>query len=180
MKKAQTITAKNITKTYGNKPFNLNAKTTGNGKLTYTTGDRKVATVSASGKVTIKGCGTTTITIKASETAKYKATEKQVTITVKPKKVTLSSAKATKSKTITVKWKKDTKATGYTLQYSTDKKFKKNVKNVTIKNNKTTTKKITKLKTGKTYYVRLRAYKTDSKGEKLYGQYSGVKKVKIK
>ena len=36
-----------------------------------------------------------------------------------------------------------------------------------------------KLKKGKTYYVRVRAYKKDSTGRKVYGKYSTVKKIKI-
>lgn len=32
----------------------------------------------------------------------------------------------------------------------------------------------------KTYYVKVRAYKKDSKGKKIYGSYSTVKKIKIK
>ena len=177
--KAQTITAKNITKTYGTKAFNLGAKINGNGTLTYKSANTKVATVSNTGKVTIKGCGKTTITIKAAETNEYKAAEKQITITVKPKKQKVASLKSIKAKTITVKWKKDTKATGYIIQYSTDKKFKKNVKKVTISKNKTTTKKISKLKSGKKYYVRICSYKKAS-GAKIQGSYSAVKSVTVK
>ena len=44
---------------------------------------------------------------------------------------------------------------------------------------KSTSKTITKLKKGKTYYVKVRAYTKDSKGKKVYGKYSNVKKVKI-
>ena len=41
------------------------------------------------------------------------------------------------------------------------------------------TKKITKLKKGKTYYIKVRAYKMDSQGNKVYGSYSKIKKIKI-
>ena len=177
--KAQSITAKDITKTYGAKAFSVGAKTSGNGKLTYTSGDKKIATVSESGKVTIKGCGKTTITIKAAETKEYKAVEKKITLTVKPQKQKISSLKEVKAETITVKWKKDTKASGYILQYSTDKNFKKNVKSKTISNNKTTSAKIAKLTAGKKYYVRVCSYKKVS-GAKLKGSYSAVKSVQIK
>ena len=176
--KAQTITAKNITKTYGDKAFNLGAKTTGDGMLTYTSSDKKVAIISASGKVTIKGYGKTTVTIKATATSGYKAAQKKITITIKPKKQTISSVKSNETKIITVKWKKDTKANGYILQYSTDKKFKKDIKTVKISNNKTTSKTIGKLKAGKKYYVRICAYKQSSK--KIKGSYSGVKSVTVK
>lgn len=39
---------------------------------------------------------------------------------------------------------------------------------------------INKLQKGKTYYVRIRAYKVDSTGAKVYGSYSKTAKVKIK
>lgn len=177
-KKVSAITAKDITKTYGSKSFNIGAKTTSDGKLTYKSADKKVVTVSDSGKVSIKGCGKTIITIKVSETSQYKSAEKKITITIKPKKQKVSSVKSTAAKTITVKWNKDTKATGYIFQYSTDKNFKKNVKTVTISKNKTTSKKISKLKSGKKYYVRICSYKKVS-GEKIQGSYSAVKSVKV-
>ena len=179
LQKVQTIKANNFTKVYGTKSFTIGAKTDGNGKLSYTSGNKKVAVVSERGKVTITGCGKTTITIKASETKEYKAAEKKITITVKPKQQKISSVKSTSSKTFTVKWKKDTKATGYILQYATDKKFEKNVKNVVIANNKTTSKKVSKLKAGKKYYVRICSYKTFSK-TKIRGSYSAVKSVTTK
>ena len=122
--------------------------------------------------------GKTTITVKAAVTKEYKAAEKKITITIKPQKQKVSSLKSSKAKTITVKWKKDTKATGYILQYSTDKNFKKNVKSKTISNSKTTSAKITKLKTGKKYYVKICSYKKIS-GAKLKGSYSAVKSVKV-
>ena len=72
--------------------------------------------------------------------------------------------------------KKVTGANGYQLVYATNKKFTKNKKTLTLKS---TTKTISKLKKGTTYYVKVRAYKV-SNGKKVYGKYSSVKKVKIK
>ena len=39
---------------------------------------------------------------------------------------------------------------------------------------------ITELPQGKTYYVKVRAYKTDENGKKIYGKYSSKKKLTIK
>ncbi len=178
-KKVQNITAKDITKTYGTKAFSIGAKTNGDGKLTYISGDKKVATVSENGKVTIKGCGKTTITMKAAATKEYKAAEKKITLTVKPQKQKISFVKSAKAGAVTVKWKKDTKASGYVLQYSTDKNFKKNVKSKTISNNKTTSAKVAKLTVGKKYYARVCSYKKAS-GTKLKGSYSAVKSVQVR
>ena len=80
---------------------------------------------------------------------------------------------------MTVSWKRDKKATGYQLTYAQNKKFKKGRKNITISKNKTTKKTVKKLKAKKTYYVKVRAYKSVGK-TKLYGAYSGVKKVKTR
>ena len=176
--KAQKITAKSYTKTYGSKPFKLGAKTNGNGKLTYKSSNTKVAAVSSAGKVTLKGTGKATITITAAATDTYKAATKKITITVKPKKVAGLKLKAAKKK-MTVTWKRDTKATGYQVTYALNSKFTKSKKNVTISKNKTTKKVIKKLKSGKTYYVKIRAYKKVGSA-KLYGSYSAVKKIKVK
>ena len=73
---------------------------------------------------------------------------------------------------------KATQTTGYQLQYSTSSKFK-GAKTVTITKNKTTSKKISKLKAKKKYYVRVRTYKTVGK-TKYYSSWSKVKSVKTK
>ena len=87
------------------------------------------------------------------------------------KKVTALSGKKAK-----VNLQKVTGADGYEIVYSTDKKFKKNVKKETVTG---TSKTLSKLSKGKTYYVKVRAYKKDSTGAKVYGSFSGAKKVKI-
>ena len=173
------ITAKNITKTYGCKAFSIGAKSKSGGKLTYSVTDKKVAAVDKKGKVTVKGYGQTKITITSAAKGKYPKAKKTITLTVKPVKTRIASVKSTKSKNMVVKWKKDTKATGYVIQYSTDKKFKKGVKTVTITKNKTTSKTIGKLKGGKNYYVRVCAYKK-SNGKQIKGSYSAVKSIKVK
>ena len=95
---------------------------------------------------------------------------------VKVAKASLTSAKNSKSKQILLKYKKVSGAKGYEISYSTDKKFKKVV---TKKNTAKTSYTISKLKKGKIYYVRIRAYKMDSTGKKVYGKYSSMKKVKV-
>jgi hypothetical protein len=88
-------------------------------------------------------------------------------------------------KAITVKWKKQTakmpksRITGYQIQLATNKKFTKNKKTVNVKGYKKVSKKVTKLKGGKTYYVKIRTYKT-IKGKKYYSKWSKVKAIKTK
>ncbi|MDE6231793.1 MAG: fibronectin type III domain-containing protein [Lachnospiraceae bacterium] len=185
-KKSQTIKAtKSYTKTYGAKPFKLNAKlTTGectsvHGTLKYTSSDKSVAAVDKNGKVTIKGTGICTITVTASATDIYKAASSKITITVKPKKNTVTKIKVSGGRMLSVTWKKDTKGTGYELQYSIAKSFTgKNTVTVNISKNKTTSYNIRKLTKGKKYYVRIRTYrnvKSQGKTKKLYGDWSAVK-----
>ncbi len=98
--------------------------------------------------------------------------------TISPKPTTITSLKAL-ANLIIVEWKKQAKQTsGYQLQYSLKKNFK-NSKSVSIKNTKTLSRMITKLKVNKTYYVRIRTYKTVS-GTKYYSSWSKAKSVKTK
>ena len=175
--KDQTITATaSYKKSETSKAFKLNAKTNGNGKLTYTTSNKAVATVDANGKVTVKAPGIATITVKAAETTDYKAASKTVTVTVTPKKQSISLVNKIK-KQLTIKWKKNTKASGYQVVYSTNKKF---TGKKTVRKAKTITSyKIKGLKKGKKYYVKVRSYKTVN-GKRIYGAYSTVKKATIK
>ena len=108
----------------------------------------------------------------------YGAASSVVKTATRVKKVTLSSVKSVNTAQATVSWKTVSGAGGYVVEYSTSKKFK-NKKTVTLK--KGTTKKATlkKLKSGKKYYVRVRAYKTVN-GKKAYGSYSSVKTVTVK
>ncbi len=184
-KKNQTISVKSaITKAYGDKAFSLGAKiTAGNGKLSYKSSDNKVAQPDSSGKITIKGIGKCTITVTASGTTTYNAKTAKVTLTVNPKKAKLKTLKPGK-KSLKVTWTKDAKATGYEVQCCLKKNFKSGVKKSTIKKAKTTSTTIKKLKKGKKYYVRIRAYKTvkiGGKSTKLTGAWSKVmtsKKIK--
>lgn len=100
------------------------------------------------------------------------------TETVKPKKTSIKKLSKGKKK-FTVTWSKISGVKGYQIQYSTDKKFKKNNKSVTITKQKTTKATIKKLKSKKKYYVRVRTYKTVN-GKKVYSSWSKVKSVKTK
>ena len=86
---------------------------------------------------------------------------------------TLITSLSAKDNGFTVKWKKKSGITGYQIQYSTNSKFKKGNKSIKIKNAKTISKKITKLKAAKKYYVRIRTYKG-----KKYSKWSKVKSIK--
>ncbi|MCC8073288.1 MAG: glycoside hydrolase family 43 protein [Clostridiales bacterium] len=122
-----------------------------------------------------KSVGTYTVKIKFK--GNYSGT-KTLTYTIKPKSTKISKITA-KSKGFTVKWKKQsTQTTGYQIQYSTSSKFS-NAKTVTISKTGTTSKTISKLKSKKKYYVRVRTYKTVD-GKKYYSSWSSTKTVTTK
>lgn len=100
------------------------------------------------------------------------------TETVKPKKTSIKKLSKGKKK-FTVTWAKVSGVKGYQIQYSSDKKLKKNNKSVTVTKQKTTKATVKKLKSNKKYYVRVRTYKTVN-GKKIYSSWSKVKSVKTK
>ncbi len=113
----------------------------------------------------------------------YKGSQKK-SFTIEPGKTSLSKLKA-KKKGFTISWKKQSSQTsGYEIQYSTSSKFtKKATKTINIKNNRTTTKTISKLKAKKKYYARIRTYKNvkvSGKTTKIYSGWSKAKSVKTK
>lgn len=116
------------------------------------------------------------VQVKYGDSASIKVKVVKVTA---PKKVSLKKVVSAKKKQMTISWKKVSNAAGYKIYYSTDKTFQKNVKTVTVKGNKTFSKKIKGLKAGKTYYVKVRAYKK-AQGQSVEGSYSKTTTVKIK
>jgi Leucine-rich repeat (LRR) protein len=89
----------------------------------------------------------------------------------------ISSFKNSAGKKAAVKWSKNAKATGYQIQYSTSAKFASS-KTVTVKGAASVTTTLSKLTKGKTYYVRVRAYKKGTSAN-YFSVWSSAKKVKI-
>ncbi len=121
-----------------------------------------------------KAVGTATATLTGK--GNYTGTAK-VTFKILPPKVELTGLKAG-TKSFTATWKKGKAASGYQLQYALKKSFS-GAKSVRVKGVKTTSKTVKSLKTGKTYYVRVRAYKAVGK-QTYYSAWSGAKSVKVK
>ena len=143
--------------------------------------------------VTIKKTSATSLTVKKLKTAttyKYRVRAyktvngKQVnggfssvvTTTTKTKAPVLSVKAGTKKATLS--WKKVSGATGYEVYMST-KKASGYKKVATMKKASSVKYTAKKLKSKKTYYFKVRAYKTVS-GKKVYSDFSTVKKVKVK
>ncbi len=130
----------------------------------------------------IKGNGKYKLYAQSKNTKSYKVTVLSDKISsVNTKKHTVK-AKSTKKKAVKVTWKQIYKdITAYEVQYSTSNKFsKKATKTVVVKGKGNTSKTISKLKSKKTYYVRVRAYTDQTNNEKLYTPWSKTVKVKVK
>ena len=169
-----------ITTRYSNKNISLGFTTTGikASDVTITSSKPGVASINANGSAAIKGPGVTIIKLSFKGNDRFKAAAtKTITLKVKPQKVKGVKLTAGK-KRIKVSWKK-TKCNGYIIQYSTDKKFKKNVKSAYVKKSSITQKTIKKLKRKKVYYVRVIAYSKNG-SERLDGSASAVKRIKVK
>ena len=156
-------------------------------KVTFTGTSRKPAvTVKLSGKELVKntdytvkysnnkeiGKATVTITGKGKYTGVIKKTFKIV-----PMKQVITSVTA-KTKAFVVKWTKDLNVDGYQIKYSTKSDFSGG-KSVYVKKNTTVSKTFTGLTAKKTYYVKVRSYKTVN-GTKYYSSWSAAKKIKTK
>ena len=122
-----------------------------------------------------KAIGKATITIKGKGNYSGAVTK---TFQIVPKTVTIKSASSPKTKQLKATWKTDSSVTGYQIAYATNKNFK-SAKTTLVTKKATSSKTISDLTKGKTYYVKVRAYKTVN-GKKVYGAYSSVKTVKVK
>lgn len=127
-----------------------------------------------------KNVGIYTVTIQFR--GNYEGTEKR-TFQISPKKTAIMRLSAGK-KSFTIKWKKQkNQVDGYEIAYSVSSKFPKKKTKTVAAGKSASSKTISKLKAGKKYYVRLRAYKTvkvQGGKKKLYAGWSKVKTVKVK
>ncbi len=115
--------------------------------------------------------------------------DKNISVNIKDTAPTPTPAAVTKPKTPTVtvtagkkkavvKWKKISNASGYVVYRATSKSGKYTAVS-TIKKGSTVSYTNKKLTSKKTYYYKVRAYRTVN-GKKVYSSYSKVKSVKVK
>lgn len=178
----QTIQVrKTVKKVYKkNTTFSLDAYAIG--KLSYISKNKKIATVSSKGIVTMKAYGSTTITIKASKAPGYKAASTTVTVTFIPAKTVMNYATATGNGQVRFSWKKTSGAKSYQIQFATNKQFTSKLKNGYYRNpgsQSTITKNISGLTKNRKWYVRIRAYRIED-GKTLYGSWSNIKSASVK
>lgn len=167
------------TKYLNSKSFNLGAKSPGDGDgFKYTSDTPSVAIVSEEGSVTIVGTGVAKIKVETVGTSSFNPAHKYVYVTVKPQTPKVTTTALSKGK-IRVKMKKINGATKYQVKYGYGGKYKNKYLKHVNNGYSTTATTITGLKKGKTYYVKVRAYKITSDGVKVYGNWT-TKKIKIK
>ena len=148
------------------------------GKAIYPTvivydGKKKLSTANYKvtyGKNTVPGKATIKITGKGN----YKGTVSK-TFYIAPGKASIRKVTAGKNK-FTVSCQKMAGVSGYQIAYSTSKDNGFSYANVSAKTAGLT---VTELTSKKTYYIKVRAYKTVD-GKTVYGKYSEIEKVKIK
>jgi len=121
-----------------------------------------------------KAVGTATVTVTGK--GNYKGSIK-VTFRIVPKGTTISKL-AAGAKQFTVRWKKRSGVTGYQINYGLKKKAASTLKK-TVKGAGKTKVTLKGLNANKTYYVRIRTYKT-VKGKAYCSAWSAWKKVRTK
>ncbi|MBR0507822.1 MAG: fibronectin type III domain-containing protein [Clostridia bacterium] len=100
----------------------------------------------------------------------------KTTVRITTRKLTAVTAG---SKKLTVKWEGSSVFTGYQLQYAENAAFTKNAKAIKINDPKTVETVLKSLKSGTTYYVRLRSYH-EFNGMTYFGEWSNVMNAKVK
>lgn len=116
--------------------------------------------------------------VKGSQAEKFAEENANITFLTKEdltaKVINVTNSKKGKAK---VTWYRNPNTSGYEIQYATNKKFSK-AKTVTVSADNGS-KTISSMKKGKTYYFRVRGYRTVA-GTKYYSDWSSSKSIKIK
>ena len=87
-----TVDQKDVEKTYGDEAFTIHAQSKDNeSAIEYASSNEKVATVDSEGNVVIKGAGKVIITVSQKESKNYKKVSKEINLTVKAKKITVTA-----------------------------------------------------------------------------------------
>lgn len=124
-----------------------------------------------------KNCGMATVIVTGK--GSYEGT-KTGSFIIKPNKVTAKKLTSPKTKQVKLTWNKAAGGVdGYQILVGTNKGITAGKKTLWVKKAATTAKTVSGLKAKKTYYAKIRAYKTVG-SKKYYGAWSAVKSVKTK
>lgn len=160
---------------YGDASFRLNAVTSADGIINYSSSDENVIIVAPkTGRITIVGPGNATVTVTASETTNYRKSEKNISFIVKPSKVTELKSQAISSTSVTIKWNSVFGASGYAVY-----KYNELYEQYDLVDRITPDKTLytfNNLLSNKSYKFKVRAFK-DTKNGRIYGEKSDPLKI---
>ena len=143
--------------------------------VTFGSSNTKIAKVGkTTGVIRFVGVGKVVITAKAAESKEYRAASKKTTFYVIPKTAKVRALRSNKKGQVTVKGRNGAKDNdGYQIQYKQNGKTRK----VIVKGKRSVTKTFKNLRSGKTFKVRMRAYKKVG-NVTYYGKYGKWKTLK--
>lgn len=179
---------------------NLKASATNSSAKLSWTGDLgakgyQIQQKTSSGYKNIKTTTSTSCTIKSLSSAcvytyrvrgynlvdnkKYYGKWKTVTAVTKPTKVSIKAPTTNSKHQIIAKWNKQQRVSGYQVQYCKNKNCTNVIAKKTVSGQSKTSYTGKNFTKNRTYYVRVRAYKTVN-NKKYYGSWSAVKSIKCK
>lgn len=126
--------------------------------------------------IELSDSGTYVVTAVARQEGMLESPYEIFTVRVAGGSVKISSAANVSGKKIRVKYTSKKSYAGYEVSYASKKDFS-NEKTARVRSKSV---QIKGLKKGKTYYIRVRGYKTDAYGNYYYTAYSKAKKVTVK
>jgi len=176
-KSASGINEKCTVKVYYKVTYKLNGGKNRSENLTYYKSKLNLSKPTKKGYI-FKGWYTNKNFSSKSKVTSLSKTDK--TVYAKWAKVSVGKCKALKlsqeyKSRIYADWTGISEADGYVVKYSQNKNFS-NAKTKTVKKSNAA---LWNLSNKKTYYVKVKAYKTDSTGKKIYGSYNSAKLLKI-
>ncbi len=168
--------ARTVSKTYGARFTNKLAVNT-DAPVAYSSSNRKVATVDATGRVAAKGMGTATIKATSPATAACAAGSASYKLVVTPRAVALKSLKAAKGG-FQATWAKGSKAdtTGYQIRYSKYRDLS-GARTKKVAKRTTASTVLKKLSGPANCFAQVRAYAKGKDGRTYYGAWSKTKQV---
>lgn len=146
-----------------------------NVKLYFKSKNKKVADISSNGILILKKPGTVKIRVSVKTSETIFGENFECTLVVHPKRVKSGYYQLAYQKYTKFAWKKTSGITGYQIQFSKRKDFKKNTKTFYINNSKQNVCYIMHNLTESKMYVRIRTYKTVAK-KKIYSKWTNLKK----
>lgn len=144
-----------------------------NKKITWSSSNSSVATVSSSGKVTSRTPGKAVITARTSNGKTAKCT-----VNVVPKGTPITKLQSQRSHWLNIQWRANPKADGYQIQYGTSSNMK-GAKYAVINNRGIRSYTRKDVKSGAKYYVRVRTFNVVN-GKRIYSNWSGIKSMRVK